>query len=90
MALFRGDHCTGANSPICVGLPIAIPTAITPVSGAMEQLPWEGRALDMEDVDVKNLLETGRTVLERSVLKELIERLKYARRGEYLNGYNLQ
>ncbi|KAM0340861.1 hypothetical protein ACHAPU_010277 [Fusarium lateritium] len=41
--------------------------------GAMEQLPWEGRALDMEDVDVKDLLETGKVVLERSVLKELIE-----------------
>ncbi|KAM0549794.1 hypothetical protein ACHAPJ_009233 [Fusarium lateritium] len=41
--------------------------------GAMEQLPWEGRALDIEDVDVKDLLETGKLVLERSVLRELIQ-----------------
>ncbi|KAG8350083.1 hypothetical protein FVEN_g11779 [Fusarium venenatum] len=41
---------------------------------AMEQVPWEGRALGMEDVDVKDLLETGKVVLERSVLKELIEK----------------
>ncbi|KAF4991713.1 hypothetical protein FDECE_13944 [Fusarium decemcellulare] len=40
---------------------------------AMEQVPWEGRALDLEDVDVKDLLETGKVVLERSVLKEMIE-----------------
>ncbi|OAA57179.1 60S ribosomal protein L4 [Cordyceps fumosorosea ARSEF 2679] len=40
---------------------------------AMEQLPTEGRALDLPDVDVKDLLETGRIVLERSVLKEMIE-----------------
>ncbi|KFG81493.1 60S ribosomal protein L4 [Metarhizium anisopliae] len=41
---------------------------------AMEQVPWEGRALDVEDVDVKDLLETGKVVMERSVLKEMIER----------------
>ncbi|KAG9252877.1 ribosomal protein L4 domain-containing protein [Emericellopsis atlantica] len=35
--------------------------------------PSEGRALDMEDVDVKDLLETGKVVMERSVLKELIK-----------------
>ncbi|KAM5344723.1 hypothetical protein ACJ41O_010585 [Fusarium nematophilum] len=40
---------------------------------AMEQVPREGRALDLEDVDVKDLLETGKVVLERSVLKEMIE-----------------
>ncbi|PNY23311.1 54S ribosomal protein yml6, mitochondrial [Tolypocladium capitatum] len=40
---------------------------------AMEQLPWEGRALALDDVDVKDLLETGRVVMERSVLKEMIE-----------------
>ncbi|CAM1507824.1 Fc.00g046720.m01.CDS01 [Cosmosporella sp. VM-42] len=40
---------------------------------AMEQVPWEGRALDFEDVDVKDLLETGQIVMERSVLKEMIE-----------------
>lgn len=40
---------------------------------AMEQIPWEGRALDVEDVDVKDLLETGRVVMERRVLRELIE-----------------
>ncbi|KAF5632572.1 ribosomal YML6 mitochondrial [Fusarium tjaetaba] len=42
--------------------------------GAMEQLPWEGRALDLQDVDVKDLLETGKVVLERSVLKEMIKK----------------
>ncbi|KAM0450979.1 hypothetical protein ACHAO4_006373 [Trichoderma viride] len=40
---------------------------------AMEQVPWEGRALDVEDVDVKDLLETGKVVMERSVLREMIE-----------------
>ncbi|GFP55764.1 hypothetical protein ACSS6W_008837 [Trichoderma asperelloides] len=40
---------------------------------AMEQVPWEGRALDLEDVDVKDLLETGKVVMERSVLREMIE-----------------
>ncbi|OAQ95750.1 hypothetical protein LLEC1_07238 [Akanthomyces lecanii] len=41
--------------------------------GAMESLPHEGRALDLPDVDVKDLLETGKVVMERSVLKEMIE-----------------
>lgn len=41
---------------------------------AMEQIPGEGRALDYDDVDVKDLLETGKVVMERSVLKEMIER----------------
>ncbi|KAM3507217.1 hypothetical protein MY10362_001881 [Beauveria mimosiformis] len=41
--------------------------------GAMEQLPSEGRALDLPDVDVKDLLETGKVVMERSVLQEMIE-----------------
>lgn len=40
---------------------------------AMEQVPWEGRALDLEDVDVKDLLEDGKVIMERSVLKEMIE-----------------
>lgn len=40
---------------------------------AMEQVPWEGRALDLEDVDVKDLLEDGKVVIERSALKEMIE-----------------
>lgn len=39
----------------------------------LEQVPWEGRALELWDVDVKDLLETGKVVLERSVLKEMIE-----------------
>lgn len=34
----------------------------------------EGRALEVEDVDVKDLLETGRIVVERSALKEMIKR----------------
>lgn len=33
-----------------------------------------GTAMDMEDVDVKNLLETGRIVMERSALKEILKR----------------
>ncbi|KUI60072.1 54S ribosomal protein yml6, mitochondrial [Cytospora mali] len=33
-----------------------------------------GTAMEMEDVDVKNLLETGRIVMERSALKEIIKR----------------
>lgn len=34
----------------------------------------EGRALEVEDVDVKDLLETGRIVVERAALKEMIKR----------------
>jgi large subunit ribosomal protein L4 len=34
----------------------------------------EGRALEIEDVDVKDLLETGRIVIERGALKEMIKR----------------
>lgn len=40
---------------------------------AMEQVPTEGRALDLPDVDIKDLLETGKVVMERSVLREMIE-----------------
>ncbi|KAI5461737.1 ribosomal protein L4 domain-containing protein [Mariannaea sp. PMI_226] len=40
---------------------------------AMEQVPREGRVLTFDDVDVKDLLETGKVVLERSVLREMIE-----------------
>lgn len=40
---------------------------------AMETVPWEGRALELEDVDVKDLLETGKVVVERAVLKEMIQ-----------------
>ncbi|KAL2135076.1 hypothetical protein VTI74DRAFT_9892 [Chaetomium olivicolor] len=32
-----------------------------------------GRALELEDVDVKDLLETGRIVIERSALREMIK-----------------
>ncbi|KAF3021069.1 54S ribosomal protein, mitochondrial [Neopestalotiopsis sp. 37M] len=41
---------------------------------AMDLVPGYGRALDVDDVDVKDLLETGRLVVERSALKEMIER----------------
>ncbi|KAL7625061.1 54S ribosomal protein yml6, mitochondrial [Parahypoxylon ruwenzoriense] len=41
---------------------------------SMDLAPHSGRALEMEDVDVKDLLETGRLVIERGALKELIER----------------
>ncbi|KAG5984156.1 hypothetical protein E4U55_005869 [Claviceps digitariae] len=41
---------------------------------AMVQIPWEGRVLDQKDVDVKDLLETGNVVMEKSVLEEMIRR----------------
>ena len=41
---------------------------------AMEMVPREGRAINIEDVDVKDLLEEGKVVMERSVLRELIKR----------------
>ncbi|KAK3359297.1 ribosomal protein L4 domain-containing protein [Lasiosphaeria hispida] len=41
---------------------------------ALEAADAEGRAMELEDVDVKNLLETGRLVIERSALKELIKK----------------
>ncbi|KAI0133178.1 ribosomal protein L4 [Hypoxylon sp. NC0597] len=41
---------------------------------ALNEVPNYGRALDIEDVDVKDLLETGRLVVEREALKEMIER----------------
>lgn len=40
---------------------------------ALDEVPNYGRALDIEDVDVKDLLETGRLVVEREALKEMIE-----------------
>ncbi|KAI1215092.1 ribosomal protein L4 [Annulohypoxylon truncatum] len=40
---------------------------------AMAEVPNWGRALDVTDVDVKDLLETGRLVVEREALKEMIE-----------------
>lgn len=40
---------------------------------AMEQVPTEGRVLDLPEVDIKDLLETGKVVMERSVLREMIE-----------------
>lgn len=39
----------------------------------MEVATAEGRALTLEDVDVKDLLETGRLVIERSALKAMIK-----------------
>ncbi|KAI1776325.1 ribosomal protein L4 [Hypoxylon cercidicola] len=41
---------------------------------AMGEVPNYGRALDVEDVDVKDLLETGRLVVEREALLEMIDR----------------
>lgn len=41
--------------------------------GALEEVPNYGRALDIEDVDVKDLLETGRLVVEREALQSMIE-----------------
>ena len=40
---------------------------------ALERVPREAQALEMEDVDVKDLLETGQVVMERSALRELIQ-----------------
>lgn len=39
----------------------------------MEIAGENGRALELEDVDVKDLLETGRIVIERSALREMIK-----------------
>ncbi|KAK8041132.1 ribosomal protein L4/L1 family protein [Apiospora phragmitis] len=39
---------------------------------AMDLLPQYGLALDLEDVDVKDLLTTGRLVVERKALAEMI------------------
>jgi len=41
---------------------------------SLEVAGAEGRALAVHDVDVKDLLETGRIVVERAALKEMIER----------------
>jgi large subunit ribosomal protein L4 len=41
---------------------------------AMDLAPTAGRALDVEEVDVKDLLTTARLVVERSALMELFER----------------
>ena len=40
---------------------------------SMEIAGEHGRALELEDVDVKDLLETGRIVIERSALREMIK-----------------
>jgi large subunit ribosomal protein L4 len=39
----------------------------------LEVAAEDGRALELEDVDVKDLLTTGRLVIERSALKEMIK-----------------
>ncbi|KAK7966187.1 mitochondrial 54S ribosomal protein uL4m [Apiospora aurea] len=41
---------------------------------AMDLVPNYGMALDIEDVDVKDLLTTGRLVVEREALAEMIQR----------------
>ncbi|KAK7911027.1 hypothetical protein PG985_013508 [Apiospora marii] len=41
---------------------------------AMDLVPNYGMALDVEDVDVKDLLTTGRLVVEREALAEMIQR----------------
>lgn len=40
---------------------------------SLEVAGAEARALELNDVDVKDLLETGRIVIERSALREMIE-----------------
>lgn len=39
----------------------------------MDTVYDHGRCLDVSDVDVKDLLETGRVVVERAALKEMLE-----------------
>jgi large subunit ribosomal protein L4 len=41
---------------------------------ALESIPRYGTALEVDEVDVKDLLETGRLVVERSALMEMITR----------------
>ncbi|EQK99890.1 Ribosomal protein L4/L1e, bacterial-type [Ophiocordyceps sinensis CO18] len=41
---------------------------------AMGLVPSEGVALDMDDVDVKDLLQTGKVIMERAGLEELLRR----------------
>ncbi len=41
---------------------------------SLELAGEDGRALTLEDVDVKDLLETGRIVIERAALREMIQR----------------
>lgn len=41
---------------------------------ALELVPKYGAALDVDDVDVKDLLEAGRLVVERGALMEMIDR----------------
>ncbi|KAH8888675.1 ribosomal protein L4 [Thozetella sp. PMI_491] len=40
---------------------------------SLELAGEDGRALELDDVDVKDLLETGRIVIERSALREMIK-----------------
>ncbi|RDA84396.1 hypothetical protein CP532_2892 [Ophiocordyceps camponoti-leonardi (nom. inval.)] len=40
---------------------------------AMSLVPRQGRVLGIDDVDVKDLLETGNVVMERSVLRAMID-----------------
>lgn len=40
---------------------------------AMEKLGGHGRCLEVDDVDVKDLLELGRVVIEKSALETLLE-----------------
>ncbi|KAI1341972.1 ribosomal protein L4 [Xylariaceae sp. FL0016] len=44
------------------------------LSGALETVPNYGRALEVAEVDVKDLLETGRLVIERAALLEMLDR----------------
>ncbi|KAI5865491.1 ribosomal protein L4 [Durotheca rogersii] len=41
---------------------------------SLSHVPTSGRALEVDDVDVKDLLETGRLVVERAALREMLER----------------
>ncbi|RPB29818.1 50S ribosomal protein-like protein L4 [Terfezia boudieri ATCC MYA-4762] len=44
------------------------------LSGALGRLEKEGRALSVEEVDCKNLLEMGRVVIEKSALEYFLEK----------------
>ncbi|KAI1390996.1 ribosomal protein L4 [Hypoxylon trugodes] len=43
------------------------------LSTALDEEPNYGRALEVEDVDVKNLLESGRLIVEREALRQLLQ-----------------
>jgi large subunit ribosomal protein L4 len=39
---------------------------------SIQEMPEEGRVLEMKEVDVKDLLELGRVIIEKSALDEML------------------